>query len=68
MGELSITITDLSHCVECERNNAMIFQNEKNEKWWIACGYRKCEHRTKEYVELLDACSEWGLKPEVDNE
>lgn len=62
MGELGITITDLSHCPDCGHYNAMIFQNEKNEKWWIACGYRSCEHKTKEYAELLDASDEWGLK------
>lgn len=64
MGELAITITDLHHCPECSHHNPMMFQNEKDEKWWIACGYRDCEYKTKDYTELLDACAEWGLKPD----
>lgn len=63
MGELGITITDLGQCPDCGFNNPMIFQNEKSEKWWVACGYRKCEHRTKDHKELLDAADEWGLRP-----
>lgn len=62
MGELEITITDLAPCSDCGYSNSMIFQNEKNDKLWIACGYRKCEHKTKEYNEMLDAADEWGLK------
>ena len=62
MGELGIGVTDLTGCVECGFHNPLIFQIEKNDKWWIACGHRRCEHKTKEHVELLDACDEWGLK------
>jgi hypothetical protein len=61
-GELGITISDLDSCHECGMNNPMIFQNEKNNKYFIACGYRKCEHRTREYKEDLDAADKWGLK------
>lgn len=62
MGELEIGVTDLAECKDCGFSNSLIFQNEKNEKWWVACGYRKCEHRTKEHVELLDAADAWGLR------
>jgi hypothetical protein len=62
MGELGIGVTDLTGCTECGFHNQLIFQIEKNDKWWIACGYRRCEHKTKEHSELLDACDEWGLK------
>jgi ssDNA-binding Zn-finger/Zn-ribbon topoisomerase 1 len=62
MGELGITISDLDACPDCGHYNGMIFQNEKNEKYWIACGYRKCEHKTKESKELLDVADEWGLR------
>ena len=62
MGELEIGITDLAECKECGVYNALIFQVEKSNKWWVACGYLKCEHKTKEHKELLDACDEWGLK------
>ena len=62
MGELEIGVTDLAACPTCGMLNALIFQVEKNDKWWVACGYRKCEHKTKAHTELLDACDEWGLK------
>lgn len=61
MGELEITICDLGICQSCGHDQAMIFKTSK-EKWWVACGFGKCEHKTKEHVELLDAASEWGLK------
>lgn len=62
MGELGIGVTDLHWCPSCGHGVAMIFQSEKLD-WWVACGYRTCGYRTKEHPELLDACSEWGLKP-----
>lgn len=63
MGELGITINDLGPCPECAGNHTMIFQDRKNEKWYVACGYHtKCGHRTKSHKELLDAADEWGLK------
>lgn len=62
MGELGIGITDLAACPSCGFVNPMIFQNEKDEKWWVACGHRQCEHRTKHHAELLDAADAWGLR------
>jgi hypothetical protein len=61
MGELGITIMDLGACPICGYHNPMIFQNEKNEKFWIACGHRRCEFKTKENKELLEPADEWGL-------
>jgi hypothetical protein len=61
MGELGITIDDLDVCPDCGHNNSMMFQGKKD-KWYIACGYRKCGHKTKLHKELLDACDEWGLR------
>lgn len=62
MGDLGITINDLGACPACTFNNPMIFQREKSQKWWVSCGHRRCEHTTKEHIELLDAADEWGLK------
>jgi hypothetical protein len=62
MGELNIGITDLAPCTDCGYNNPLIFQVEKDETWWIACGYRRCEHKTEHYAELLDAADAWGLR------
>lgn len=64
MGELGIGITDLSACRECGHENGMIFQHP-TDGWYVVCGYRKCEHKTEPYEELLDACSVWGLKEDV---
>ena len=60
MGELGITINDLGECTECARRVPMIFHDEK-QGYNIACGYRKCEHKTKHHDEILDAADEWGL-------
>lgn len=60
MGELGITINDLSECPECGHRNPMMFENEKT-GWWISCGFGKCGHQTEHHKELLDAASEWGL-------
>lgn len=62
MGDLNIGVTDLAPCKECGYQNSMIFDGG-DDGWFIACGYRKCEHRTVSHAELLDACSDWGLKP-----
>ena len=63
MGELEITINDLSTCPECGGGQSMIFQDRKSDKWFVACGYHtKCGHKTKFHKELLGAADEWGLK------
>lgn len=62
MGELNISVTDLGECSDCGHHNQMIFQTPDGTAWYIACGYRTCEHKTEEHEELLDACSAWGLK------
>ena len=60
MGELGITITDLGQCKECGFTVPMMFEEEKT-GWFIACGHRKCEHKTEHHIELLDAADAWGL-------
>ena len=62
MGELNISITDLSGCTSCGSHTPMIFQ-DKNDKWFVSCGRKiQCGTETKHHKELLDAASEWGLK------
>lgn len=65
MGEeFGMTITDLGPCADCGMHNGMIFQEKTKkdeDRWYIACGYRKCEHKTKTHKELIDAGDEWGL-------
>jgi hypothetical protein len=61
MGELGIGITDLGECDNCGHILPFIFQTVKG-KWWVACAVPKCEHKTKEHKELLDAADAWGLR------
>ena len=61
MGELGITIRDLTPCSKCGHSIPLIFENEKT-GWYITCAYPVCGHATKTHTELLEAADEWGLK------